>query len=74
MSAPNPGRQSPDPETQTHGQVGIPESGQVDAAPSKDFAKESSDEHKGNVLESNPEGPLEGASHEKVSKDGRGDV
>ena len=74
MSAPNPGRQSPEPETQSHGQVGIPGSGQADAAPSKEFAKEASDDQKGNVLESNPEGPLEGAAHEKISKEGRGDV
>ena len=74
MSAPNAGRQSPEPEKQSHGQVGAPESGQIDAAPSKEHAKETSDDHKENVLESNPVGPMEDAAHEKVSKEGRGDV
>lgn len=74
MSAPKAGRQSPEPEKQTHEQVGAPESGQIDAAPSKDHAKESSDDHKENSLSSNPEGPLEHAAHEKVSKEGRGNV
>lgn len=74
MSAPNAGRQSPEPEKQSERQVGVPESGQIDAAPSKEYAKEASDDHKENVLESNPVGPMEDAAHEKVSKEGRGDV
>lgn len=74
MSAPNAGRQSPEPEKQTNRQAGAPESGQIDAAPSKNHAKDASDDHKENVLESNPEGPMEGAAHEKVSKEGRGNV
>ena len=74
MSAPNQGRQSPEPEEQSHGQVGAPEDGKIDAAPSGTHAKETSDEHKESVLSSNPEGPLEGAAHEKVSKEGRGNV
>ena len=72
MSAPNQGRQSPDPEDQSSGQVGAPEDGKIDAAPSDTHAQEASDEHKHETLSSNPEGPLEGAAHEKVSKDGRG--
>ena len=74
MSAPNAGRQSPEPEQQSGGQVGAPESGQIDAAPSKEHAKETSDDHIENALESNPVGPMEDAAHEKVSKEGRGDV
>lgn len=74
MSAPNAGRQSPEPETQSHDQVSAPESGQIDAASSKDAAKESSEDSKHNVLESNPVGPMEDAAHKKVTKDGRGDV
>ena len=74
MSAPNAGRQSPDPENQSHGQVGAPESGKIDAAPSETHAKEASEDQKENTLESNPTGPLEDAAHEKVSKEGRGNV
>ncbi len=74
MSAPNPGRQSPEPEKQSNAQIGAPESGQIDAAPSKDHAGDVSEDFKGNELGSNPKGPLEDAAHEKVSKEGRGDV
>ncbi|KAL9129105.1 MAG: hypothetical protein Q9217_002348 [Psora testacea] len=74
MSAPNAGRQSPEPEKQSNQQVGAPESGQVDAAPSDTHAKDASEDTKQNTLSSNPEGPMEGAAHEKVSKEGRGDV
>ena len=74
MSAPNQGRQSPEPEQQSNEQVGAPEAGKADAAPSATYAKDSSNHHKENVLSSNPEGPLEGAAHEKVSMDGRGNV
>ena len=72
MSAPKAGRQSPEPEKQTHEQVGAPSGGQADAAPSKEHAKETSEDHKENALESNPTGPMEGAAHEKISKEGRG--
>ena len=74
MSAPNAGRQSPEPEKQTEGQVGAPESGQIDAAPSETHAKDASEDQKENTLESNPVGPMEGAAQEKLSKDGRGDI
>ena len=74
MSAPNAGRQSPEPEKQSDTQVGQPESGKIDAAPSGTHAKEVSEETKNSGLPSNPEGPLEGAAHEKVSKEGRGNV
>ncbi|KAI4090579.1 MAG: hypothetical protein LQ344_004626 [Seirophora lacunosa] len=74
MSAPNPGRQSPEPEKQTDAQTGQPESGKINAAPSAEHAKEESEAAKGEggVLESNPKGPLEDVAHEKVSKEGRG--
>ncbi|KAI4202065.1 MAG: hypothetical protein LQ350_002854 [Teloschistes chrysophthalmus] len=72
MSAPNAGRQSPEPERQTSAQVGPPESGQIGAAPSKKHAQKESDDVKENVLSSNPEGPMEGAAHDKISKEGRG--
>ncbi|KAL8746952.1 MAG: hypothetical protein Q9184_007676 [Pyrenodesmia sp. 2 TL-2023] len=74
MSAPNAGRQSPEPEKQTDAQAGKPESGKADAAPSAEHAQEKSEDAKENVLSSNPKGPLEDAAHEKVSKEGRGDV
>lgn len=74
MSAPNAGRQSPEPEKQTHSQVGIPESGKIDAGESETMSKDQSDDTKDNALESNPEGPLEDAAHQKVSKEGRGDI
>ena len=74
MSAPNAGRQSPEPEKQSNSQVGAPESGKIDAAPSETYAKDASEDHKQNALESNPTGPLEDAAHEKVSKEGRENV
>lgn len=72
MSAQNSGRQSPPPSEQTDAQSGAPASGNIDAAPSAEHAKESSDDTKENVLSSNPEGPLEGAAQEKIGKEGRG--
>lgn len=74
MSAPNAGRQSPEPDTQSDAQIREPASGKIDAAPSGTYAKEVSEETKNSGLPSNPEGPMEGAAHEKVSKEGRGDV
>ena len=74
MSAPNAGRQSPEPEKQSHEQVGAPESGKIDAGKSETGSKDESMDTKENALESNPVGPLEDAAHEKVSKEGRGNV
>ncbi|KAI9796974.1 MAG: hypothetical protein M1835_002497 [Candelina submexicana] len=69
MSAPNAGRQSPDPSKQSDKQQpGVLGSGKAGAAPSDDFAKDKSDVAKHDVLESNPKGPLEDAAKEKVSK------
>jgi len=68
MSAPNAGRQSPEPETQSHAQVGqTAEPNQQGAAPSEDHAADASKEQlKG--LESNPKGPLEDAAAKKTEK------
>lgn len=74
MSAPNAGRQSPEPETQSHEQVSAPESGKIDAAPTETHSKDASEDHKQNTLSSNPKGPMEDAAHEKISKEGRGNV
>lgn len=69
MSAPNQGRQSPEPENQTDlqngTQAGDP-NGQ-NAAP-KGGAAEKSKQQLDN-LSSNPKGPLEDAAKDKVSKD-----
>ena len=74
MSAPNAGRQSPEPEKQSSEQVGAPESGKIDAGKTETGSKDESIDTKENALESNPEGPLESAAHEKVSKEGRGNI
>ena len=74
MSAPNAGRQSPEPERQSEQQIKKPAEGSAGAAPSETHAQEVSDDQKQNALPSNPDGPLEHAAHEKVSKEGRGDV
>ena len=74
MSAPHAGRQSPEPEKQSHEQVGAPESGKIDAGKSETGSKDESVDTKENALESNPVGPLEDAAHEKVSKEGRGNI
>ena len=74
MSAPNEGRNSPEPEKQSGQQGGQTADAQIGAGPDDGNAGEKSDEQKGNVLESNPDGPMEKAAHEKVSKDGRGIV
>jgi len=69
MSAPNAGRQSPDPEHQSSGQQDVPTSNVNDqgGAPSEGNAKEVSDDHKGS-LSSNPTHPLEKFAEEKTSK------
>ena len=74
MSAPHAGRQSPEPEKQSHEQVGAPESGKIDAGTSETGSKDESIDTKENALESNPVGPLEDAAHEKISKEGRGNI
>ncbi|GAB7350576.1 hypothetical protein MBLNU459_g1152t1 [Dothideomycetes sp. NU459] len=68
MSAPNAGRQSPEPETQSNAQAGKTASpNDQGAAPTSDHAKDASVEQlKG--LSSNPTGPLDKAAEEKTSK------
>lgn len=68
MSAPNAGRQSPEPDKQSGAQgKDAPGVGSV-GEPSSDQAESSLE----STLESNPQGPLEDAAKEKVSKEGRG--
>lgn len=69
MSAPNQGRQSPEPERQSHAQQGTAaKPNDQGAAPSQDHAAEASKEQlKG--LESNPTGVLEAEAKKKTSKD-----
>ncbi|KAI9660083.1 MAG: hypothetical protein M1821_001435 [Bathelium mastoideum] len=66
MSAPNQGRQSPEPERQTGGQLHDPPSNPTsqDAA---GHTKDASDQQK-EGLSSNPTGPLEQAAKDKTSK------
>jgi len=69
MSAPNQGRQSPEPENQTEGQSGATASNpnEQGGAPANENAQENSDKTKGK-LSSNPTHPLEEAANEKTSK------
>ncbi|PNS20814.1 hypothetical protein CAC42_2745 [Sphaceloma murrayae] len=69
MSAPNQGRQSPEPERQSDSQKNPHGAApnQQGGAPSLEHGKEQSDKQKG-ALESNPKGPLEDAAKEKTSK------
>jgi hypothetical protein len=68
MSAPNPGRQSPEPEKQTEAQSGQTSKNVNDqgGAPSKG-AEKASDDTKGG-LESNPTHPLAKHAEETTSK------
>ena len=68
MSAPQQGRQSPDPENQSDSQKAQPSSGHDESAPSGDHTKQSSEDTKHHGLESNPVHPLEEAAKEKISK------
>ena len=79
MSAPNPGRQSPEPENapkQTESQTAGAgdDQAKVGAAPTDTYSKDTSEDNKESVLSSNPEGPLEHAAQEKISKEGRGEA
>ena len=68
MSAPNPGRQSPEPEKQTGAQQGVPASNVNDqgGAPSQG-TKQANEDSKGG-LSSNPTHPLEKHAEETTSK------
>ena len=74
MSAPHAGRQSPEPEKLSDEKIGVPESGKIGAGKTETGSKDESNETKDNALESNPVGPMEDAAHEKISKEGRGDI
>ncbi|KAJ9621316.1 hypothetical protein H2203_007368 [Taxawa tesnikishii (nom. ined.)] len=68
MSAPNEGRQSPEPEQQSNKQTGqTADPNAQGAAPSETHAQEASKEQLKN-LPSNPEPPLAKAAEEKTSK------
>ena len=65
MSAPNQGRQSPDPERQSDAQAGATtESGKIDESSKKDTGKE----NQTSGLSSNPTHPLEQTAKEKTAK------
>lgn len=69
MSAPNAGRQSPDPEAQSGKQQAEPTSSnpnQQGAEPSQGSKKASEDQLAN--LESNPTGPLDQAAKDKTAK------
>ncbi|KAL1311268.1 hypothetical protein AAFC00_001456 [Neodothiora populina] len=68
MSAPNQGRQSPDPEHQTDAQQGSNSApNDQGAGPKSGNAQTHSDDQK-KGLASNPGGPLDKAAEEKTSK------
>ncbi|KAH0614453.1 uncharacterized protein LAJ45_09583 [Morchella importuna] len=65
------GRQSPPPESQSGRQLNDPPAeGKAQAAPSKDFSKNKSEQTKEHGLSSNPEGPLDKQAELKASKPG----
>lgn len=69
MSAPNQGRQSPEPETTSDAQTGTTASNpnkQGGAASQEQSQQASNEQLKG--LSSNPTGPLDKAAEEKTSK------
>ncbi|KAI5360688.1 hypothetical protein Slin15195_G086040 [Septoria linicola] len=70
MSAPNAGRQSPDPERQSGAQKDAPATDVNDQGknqPGQQAAEQSKDQLKN--LGSNPGGPLDEAAKQKTSKD-----
>ena len=75
MSAPNQGRQSPDPENQSGAQQqDVPAGGHADSAPSEAYAKDSSENAKqSDTLSSNPEHILDKTADAKISKEPRGE-
>lgn len=67
MSAPNQGRQSPDPERQSGAQQQAPPAENPNQAPGESKAKEDSKAQL-EGLSSNPKGPLDEEAKAKVSK------
>jgi len=76
MSAPNPGRQSPDPERQTGAQQqDVPgTTGQISDEESSGENQKQSEDTKHTGLESNPKAPMDAKADIVTAKDGRGDV
>jgi hypothetical protein len=75
MSAPNAGRQSPDPENAPQQTESTTEgAGSEQAQVGTDTDSKGESENTLDNLESNPKGVLEDAAQEKISKDGRGDI
>jgi hypothetical protein len=70
MSAPNAGRQSPDPERQSDKQVHATPASNVNDQGQAKSAEAPAEESKNTLsnLESNPKGPLEDAAAEKTKK------
>ncbi|CAG8135079.1 unnamed protein product, partial [Penicillium nalgiovense] len=71
MSAPLPGRQSPDPERQPGAQQqDVPGSGKTEVGkhPAPEFSQQSSEYFRDHVLTSNPEHPLEKIEAAKFAK------
>ncbi|KAK5734446.1 hypothetical protein LTR17_008947 [Elasticomyces elasticus] len=69
MSAPNAGRQSPEPEKQSHAQTGATSTNVNDQGQAK--SNEAPAEESKNTLknlESNPKGPLDDEAEKKTSK------
>lgn len=68
MSAPNAGRQSPEPERQSEAQTG--KTSNPNQQGGAQSAEQSQEESKSTLssLSSNPEGPLDKAAEEKTSK------
>jgi hypothetical protein len=74
MSAPYPGRQSPDPERQSGAQLNdTPGTGKTSLGshPSSDETKKASDEFQSHGLTSNPVHPLEKIEADKYVKKGK---
>jgi hypothetical protein len=67
MSAPNAGRQSPEPEQTTNAQTGKTAGGQADAGPTDGNAQTKSDDQKSG-LSSNPDSVMDKAAEAKTSK------
>ncbi|KAI9695247.1 MAG: hypothetical protein M1820_008766 [Bogoriella megaspora] len=73
MSAPQQGRQSPDPERQTGAQINEPvgtDPNKQGGAPSLDHAKDESEKQKKHSLSSNPTSAIDKEAEEKTAKKG----
>lgn len=68
MSAPNAGRQSPEPEKQSVGQSGTTASNPNDQGAGPSEGSKQASENQLSGLSSNPGGPLDQAAKDKTSK------